>query len=168
MSEDAQQPSLPSPGPGHELLKPFEGTFRAQVTIHLGPDATTESTGTMVNSFQVGGLYLHQDYVGDPNDGPFPEFVGKGYWGYNVPAEKYEGFWIDNASTMMQIEEGVVNSAGSEWTMQGSFQHPQTGEQINKRSVITLIDNDHHRMESFFAQGDGEEMKTMEINYTRE
>lgn len=40
--------------------------------------------GTMVSAFQLGGLYLFQDYVGDPSPGPFPAFVGKGYWGYNT------------------------------------------------------------------------------------
>ena len=36
----------------------------------------------MVSAFQLGGLYLFQDDTGDPSPGPFPEFLGKGYWGF--------------------------------------------------------------------------------------
>ena len=36
MSEDTQF-KMPEPGPEHELLKPFEGTFAADVKIWMGP-----------------------------------------------------------------------------------------------------------------------------------
>ncbi len=85
MSNTEQSPEstfqLPSPGPEHELLKPFAGSFRATVKMWMGPGEPNVSTGQMKNSFQLNGLYLHQDYVGDADDGPFPSFAGKGYWG---------------------------------------------------------------------------------------
>ena len=39
---------------------------------------------------------------------------------------------------------------------------------MKKRSVITLIDNDHNKIEMFFVGDDGNETKAMEINYTRQ
>ena len=67
----------------------------------------------------------------------------------------------------MQMETGDVDETGKVWTMHSNVTCPQTGQQLVKRSVITLIDNDHHRMESFFVGDDGNEMKAMEINYER-
>ncbi len=78
----SDQPSeefqLPQPGPEHDLLKPLVGTFKSTVKMFMGPDDPMESHGTMLNTFQVGGLYLQQEYSGDPA-GPFGEFTGRGY-----------------------------------------------------------------------------------------
>jgi hypothetical protein len=126
------------------------------------------STGTMKNSFELGGRFLNQTYKGDPcENSPFPEFEGRGYWGYNKVDNRYEGVWMDTATTQMQTEQGQVDSSGKVWTMIGSTTCGMTGAETQKRSVITLIDNDHHSMEMFFTGPDGSEMKGMEIQYAR-
>jgi Protein of unknown function (DUF1579) len=157
----------PKPGAQHALLKPFVGTFKSIVRIWMGPGNPMESTGTMASDFQVDGLYLHQNYTGDPNEGPFPNFCGRGYWGFNFATGKYEGFWIDNASPMMQMETGDVDNAGKVWTMLSEMVNPQTGDPMTKKSVISLIDDDHHSMQMYFVGPDGNEFKGMEIQYTR-
>lgn len=150
----------------HEKLRPFAGTFRAEVSMWMGPGEPMVTTGTMVNEFDLGGRFLKQTYRGDATDGPFPGFEGRGYWGYNNVAGRFEGFWIDSASTMMQTEAGGVDEAGRVWTMLGELTHPATGGTVTKRSVITLEDDDHHRMEVYFDTGEGE-TKSMEMRYTR-
>lgn len=165
MSE--QEFQLPTPGEAHAKLQPFEGTFRAEVKIWSGSDEPMVSFGTMTNSWHLGGLYLHQDYVGDPQEDGAPGFAGKGYWGYNFASQKYEGFWIDIASSMMQIETGTVDESGKVWEMHSEFTHPANGQVMKKRSLIKLIDDDHHLMESYIVMPDGNEMKTMELSYTR-
>ena len=65
------------------------------------------------------------------------------------------------------MEFGDVDSDGRVWTMLSEVKCPQTGRLMKKRSVITLIDNDHNMVESFFTGEDGNEMKAMEINYSR-
>ena len=165
-SESDQGFQMPTPGAEHELLKPFEGTFKSVVKIWMGPGDPIESTGTMHNSFQLGGLYLHQDYVGDKVDGPFPSFEGKGYWGFNTSSQKFEGFWIDNASSAMQMETGSC-SDGKVWEMFSEFVSPMNGEVMKKRTVITLVDQDHHNMETYIVPDGASEFKNMEINYSR-
>ncbi len=169
MSEPAteQEMVMPTAGPEHQRLEPFAGTFKAQVKLWMGPGEPTLSTGTMTSSWDINNLFLRQDYQGDPSDGPFPDFVGKGYWGYNTATEQYEGFWIDNASTVMQTETGTVDAAGKVWEMRGEMTCPQTRQPFKKRTVITVVDHDHHRAEMYFTGPDGQEMKTMEINYER-
>ncbi len=158
---------MAAPTSAHEKLKPFEGTFRADVKIWMGPGEPMASTGTMTSSFDLGGRVLHQCYTGDPSEGSFPDFEGRGYWGFNKATGKYEGFWIDTASTIMQTETGDVNESGAVWTMTGSMPCQQTGGTKKKKSVITLKDNDHHSLEMYFEGPDGKEVKGMEIHYTR-
>lgn len=168
MSEEAKQTdfaAMSAPVAQHEKMRPFIGTFRAEVKIWMGPGDPNESTGTMTNTFVLGDRFLKQDYKGDPNDGPFPEFEGHGYWGYNKSIGKYEGLWIDNASTIMQTDRGDVDESGKRWEMIGEMVGPD-GNTFVKRSVITLEDDDHHSIEMFFKHGD-RESKAMEIRYKR-
>ena len=166
MTEEAQAGAdAMSPGPEHDRLKPFLGTFRAEVKLWMGPGDPMVSTGTMTNTMVLDGRYLRQDYVGDPNEGPFPKFKGYGFWGYTGMAKRFEGYWIDNASTVMQFETGSVDESGKIWTMTSEMVDPQGGT-MAKRSVITLKDQDHNSIESFFTKK-GQEFKAMEIQYSR-
>ncbi|MCH7591297.1 MAG: DUF1579 domain-containing protein [Planctomycetes bacterium] len=150
----------------HKRLEPFVGTFKAEVKMWMGPGDPMVSTGKITNTFDLEGRFLHQVYTGDPNDGPFANFEGRGYWGYNKTTKKYEGFWIDSASTIMQTESGKVDAGGKVWTMIGEMTGSD-GNPMKKRSVITLQDNDHHLMEMYFGRADGSESKGMEIRYER-
>lgn len=151
----------------HDKLNPFEGEFLTEVKLWMGQEAPMISTGTMVNEWILDGRYLKQDFQGDPMPGTDMAFTGTGYWGYDPTAQQYQGFWIDNASNTMQMETGTVDASGKVWTMASELINPQTGDRMTKRTVITLVDKDHHRMESYFADGSGKEFKTMEISYTR-
>ena len=51
--------------------------------------------------------------------------------------------------------------------MVGEMPDQMRGGAITKKSVITLIDDDHHSMEMFFPGPDGTDCKGMEIQYTR-
>jgi hypothetical protein len=126
-----------------------------------------ESSGTMINSWELGERFLKQDYEGDAVEGPFPSFRGSGFWGFNKATKEFEGFWIDTASTVMQVESGQVDAAGREWNMTGEMTCVQTGDTFKKRTVIKLIDDDHHSLEAYFTGPDGNEMKAMEIQYER-
>lgn len=165
MSEATHQ--MPTPGAEHDLLKPFVGRFRTTVKLYMGPGDPMVQHGTMLNSFQLGGLYLHQDYTGDPTPGPFPSFLGRGYWGYNPYSKVYEGFWIDNASSVMQVESGSVDQSGKVWTMVSRLTHPGSGKPMVKKSEIRLIDGDHHSMVTTMTIEGGPEIRTMEIEYAR-
>ena len=164
---DEQGFKLPEPGLEHKLLKPFEGTFTAAVQMWMGPGDPMHSSGRIVNTFQLGGLYLNQNYTGDATDGPFPSFEGRGYWGFNTTSGNFEGFWIDNASTAMQLETGAVDDAGKVFEMHSEFVMPGAGIPMKKRTVFTVINENHNTMESFITPPDGTEMMNMKIDYTR-
>ena len=50
--------------------------------------------------------------------------------------------------------------------MVGEMTDPK-GNTVKKRSVITLEDNDHQKIEMFFSGQNGKEFKAMEIRYER-
>ena len=103
-----------------------------------------------------------------PLDGSYPYHCSwdpREYDIYNGVTQEYEGFWVDNASTIMQFETGTVDESGRIWTMTSEMADPGGGR-MARRSVITLEDEDHHSMESFFIR-EGKEFKGMEIRYTR-
>jgi len=151
----------------HKRFEPFVGTFKAQAKIWMGPGEPNVSTGTMTNTLDLGGRFIAQTYKGDDTDGPFPNFEGRGFFGYNTITRQFEGIWIDNCSTTFETEIGAVDASGRVWTMIGQVPNPQTGQQMTKRSVIRVQDNDHHSKEMFFQGPDGSEFKAMEIQYTR-
>ncbi len=158
--------AMAAPAAEHAMLEPFVGEFSAEVRMWMGPGEPMVSTGTMTNSWELGGRFLRQSYQGDPSEGPFPDFEGRGFFGYNTVDRRWEGFWIDTASTIMQFEQGEVDAAGKMWTMRGSMTNPRDGQPVAKRSVITLVDDDHHSMEMFFETPEGE-AKGMAIDYAR-
>lgn len=151
----------------HKLFEPFVGTFSAEVKMWMGPGDPMVSMGVMTNALDLDGRFLHQVYKGDATEGPFPNFEGRGYWGFNTTSGKWEGMWIDTAATWMQTDQGDYDAATRTWTMVGpETTHPATGQPCQKRSVITLRDDAHHSMEMFFKTPDGDQ-KIMEITYTR-
>lgn len=153
----------------HKKLIPFEGTFKTEVRLWMGSDEPMISTGTMVNDWVLDGHYLRQTFKGDPVEieGQFGAFNGIGFWGFDQASGLYQGFWIDNASTTMQTETGSVDASGKVWEMRSTMLNPATRQPMDKRTVITLEDNDHHRMESYFSDESGKEFKSMEIRYER-
>ena len=98
----------PTPGSEHALLKPFEGTFRAAVSL-----------------------------------------------------------WTGLGDSMMQLERGTMDATGRIWTMLSSFLHPHIGQHVTKKSVIRLIDNDHNDMTTWMTRLDGNEVRTMHIDFVR-
>jgi len=166
MSDSSDRAEMGRPGPEHERLAPFVGTFRARVRLWTRPDEPLQSTGTMVNTWDLGGLFVRQEYTGDPGEGPFPAFEGRGFWGYNKVTRRYEGVWLDNASTLIQAESGTVDETGKVWTMSCELPNPQTGAPMTKRSILTLDSDERHTMVVHFDTGGGS-FKAIEIDYTR-
>ena len=70
-SMDAMQ-EMAAPGPEHDRLKPFVGTFKAEVRIWMGPGEPMVSTGVMTSSLDLGDKFVRQDYKGEPSPEPTP------------------------------------------------------------------------------------------------
>ena len=81
--------------------------------MYLGADDPIEIEGTMVNTLELDGRWVHQKFTGkDDDDCPIPTIEGRGYFGYSTANGQYEGFWIDNTSTTMNFTTGITNATG--------------------------------------------------------
>jgi hypothetical protein len=164
--QTADCPHMAPPGIEHELFKQFVGTWKGKVQIWMGPGDPVESTGTMVNEMDLDGRFLKQTYTGDANDGPFPNFAGRGFFGFNNTTGKFEGFWIDTASNQMATEFGDYDEATKTWTMLGEM-NMGGGKTCGKRSVFTVLNENEQTLEMFFDMPGAGESKGMHIHYTR-
>jgi hypothetical protein len=150
-------------GPQHESLARFSGAWRAEVKLYLAPGQGPQvSHGKMLNTLELGGLFLRQHYRDDSG-----MFEGHGYWGYNTTDGRYEGFWIDPMCSFFQLEHGQHDARSDAYEMRGSMTCPSTRQPMKKRSVIAYKSANEHTMEQWIETTPGQEMKTMEIRYTR-
>ncbi len=147
----------------HTKLEPFAGEFRATVKMWMDPAGEPMvSTGVMKNQWILGGRFLEQVYEDDQGF-----FSGRGHWGYNRTDGRYEGFWIDTATTMMMTESGQMDREGH-WTMTSTMSDPCGSGTMHKRTTIELVSPDEHVMTTYIRpEGMGSECKCMEISFIR-
>ena len=152
-----------TPGEGHKKLESMIGTFDAKIKMWMDPSKPPEeSTGTSVNSWVLGNRFIETKHQGTFMGQPFS---GIGYTGYDNTTKKYEGTWMDSASTGMMVSKGTM--AGNVMTSSSTMADPTTGKMTTMKLKTTVTDKDHHTMEMWGPGPDGKNYKMMEINYTR-
>jgi hypothetical protein len=165
MSDPPSAPGMAAVTDHHRRLEPFAGTFSARTKWWREPGAPpAESTGTMTNTWRLGGRFLEQHYLSQMMGAPFE---GMGLWGYNTITQRYEGVWMDNMGTGISFETGSCDKSGRVFTMLGEIDNPSTGQKVPKRSVISLKNSNEHVFEIYFTFPGAPEFKVMEVTYTR-
>ena len=112
----------------HDLLERFEGKFKAEIKMYIGPGDPIESTGTMTNTLVMDGRWVHQQFKGKDSDGPMETIEGAGYFGYNKPNGEFQGIWLDNTSTTMHLTTGFTDEDDEEQV--GSDEEDATEEVV--------------------------------------
>ena len=154
-----------APGEAHKKLEPFVGNFDSRVQMWSDPSkAPEESTGTMTSTWVLGNRFVQQNYEGTFMGQPFN---GIGYVGYDNTAKKIQSIWMDSAATGMMWMTGNADAGGKVVTAKGSMSDPMSGKSLPMEDKITIVDNDHHKMEMWTKGPGGKMMKMMEIDYTR-
>ena len=154
-----------TPGEAHKKLEPFVGTFDARVRMWTDPSRPPEdSTGTMTNTWVLGNRFVQQSFEGTFMGEPFN---GVGYVGYDNVSKKFQSVWMDSASTGMMWMSGTADATGKMMETKGTMSDPMSGRTLPMEDKITVVDNDHHRMEMWTKGRGGKMMKMMEIEYTR-
>jgi Protein of unknown function (DUF1579) len=158
----------------HKLLSDLDGNWTYTIKFWMNPDPNAkpeESKGTAVRKSIMNGRFSTLDVTGKMEmpgpDGKKKEmtFVGHGIDGYDNVKQKFVGSWIDNMGTGIMFSEGTYDPATKTFTYNSEFEAvPGMKQQI--REVIKVTDKDHHTLEWYENRG-GQQVKTMEINYTR-
>jgi hypothetical protein len=169
-----QMMELGKPSESHKMLADLAGTWSYTVKMWMNPDPNAkpeESKGTAVRKSMMDGRFFVMDVTGKMEmpgpDGKKKEmtFKGMGLEGYDNVKKKFVGTWIDNMGTGIMFSEGTYDPATKTFTYTGEYEGiPGMKQQI--RETVKITDKDHHLFEWFENRG-GQEVKTMEIAYTR-
>ena len=156
----------------HKLLGQLAGTWSFTTKMWMEPgQPPQESKGTAVRKPIMDGRYYTLDVTGKvamPGpDGKMKDmdFKGMSLEAYDNTRQKFVTTWVDNMGTGIMMSEGTYDAASKTFTHTGEYQIAP-GVKQNIHETVKIIDQDHHTMEWFEKRG-GQEVKTMEIAYTR-
>jgi Protein of unknown function (DUF1579) len=156
----------------HKLLAQLAGTWTYNVKMWMAPDAPPmESKGSAVRKPIMDGRYFVANFTGEmkmpDEDGKMKnvEFKGMSIEGYDNVQKKFVSTWCDNMGTGIMMSTGTYDISTKTFTYNSEVEM-MPGMKTKVREVIKVVDADHHNFEWYEDRG-GQEVKTMEINYTR-
>jgi hypothetical protein len=157
----------------HKLLAQLAGTWKYDVKMWMAPDAPPMlSKGTAVRKPIMDGRYFVLNVTGNmktpAEDGKMKnfEFKGMSIEGYDNVQKKFIGTWCDNMGTGVMLSTGTYDPATKSFTYNSEMEM-MPGMKTKAREVLKVVDANHHNLEWYEDRG-GQEVKTMEINYTRQ
>ena len=158
----------------HKMLTDSVGTWSYTVKMWMDGDSSKkpeESKGTAVRKSIMEGRFVTMDVTGKMEmpgaDGQKKEmtFKGMGLEGYDNVKKRFVGTWMDNMGTGIMTSEGDYDPATKSFTYTGEVEM-MPGMKQKIREVVKMVDKDHMTFE-WYEDHRGQEVKTMEINYTR-
>ena len=155
---------LATPGQPHQLFATLAGSWTTHVKEWMEPGKPPmESTGAAELKMLLGGRFLHQEITGHMMGQPFS---GIAIDAYDNLQKKYVSMWISNMGTGIFLMEGTASPDGKTITLTG--QHPEPGGgHMSHRAVWKIVDANTHTFDMYGAHQGGQEMKMMEMTYTR-
>ena len=155
---------LAMPGEPHKLFATLAGSWTTTTKSWMDPSKPPmETTGTAEMNMLLDGRYLYQEFTGQMMGQPFS---GVGIDGYDNVQKKYVTAWMDTMGTGIFLMEGTASPDGKTITLTG--QHPEPGGgHMSHRAIWTLVDTNNQTFHMYGTHHGGNEMKIMEITYTR-
>jgi hypothetical protein len=149
---------LPKPGPEHEKLKEYVGSWDAEMDMN-GQKSKCSATYKSI----CDGMWLQSDFQGDLGG---MKFQGHGLDGYNMITKKYVGTWVDSMSSSPMTFEGTYDEKTKTTTMAGESLGPDGQPQKFKTTTVHK-DKDHFTFKMFMVTSGGDENLAFTIEYTR-
>lgn len=149
-------------GEPHKVLSGDVGTWTEDLTFWMGPEDKNpqKHTATADIKMILGGRYQEQRHTGKMMG---MDFEGISTMAYNNASGEYTSTWIDNMGTGMMIASGKYDEASKTIQLSGEMVDPMTKKLKKFREVMTIVDADTRKMESYDTAPDGKEFKSMEI-----
>ena len=150
----------------HKRMASEVGTWTEDLTFWMSPEDNNPQKYTAIAQVKMilGGRYQEQKHTGRMMG---MDFEGISTLAYNNASGEYTSTWVDNMGTGMMIASGKYDEASKSTTFNGEMVDPMTKKIKEFRQVVTIIDNDTQKMESFENAPDGTEFKSMEIMMKR-
>jgi hypothetical protein len=155
-----------APGPGHKALEALVGNWKAEVKCWMDPGGKPEvSEATAKTKWTLNGRFLEEDFQGQMMGKPFR---GLSLIGFDNTKQTFNSVWVSDMQTSMFTTEGKGEDGNKVITQEGKASCAATGRQdVPMRTVIRVVSRDKHIFE-MFERSKGENVKTMEITYTRQ
>jgi hypothetical protein len=149
-------------GPEHAFLKQMEGNWTYIVTNIMSPEETETTHGKSTKTMTLGGRYLEDRSNGTSMNLPFE---GHNLICYDNILKKFRICWTDNFGTGFMLGDGVRETDALTFVCT----YPSlTGGPDDKYKLVYNISNDNkHMMTMYLIAPDGQELKQMEVVYTR-
>ncbi len=162
---DAKWQAASTPSEGHDALNPLVGRWNTTTKLWFGPNTAPETTtGSSSSIWILGGRFVQEDYKGKMSGKPF---TGRGMIAFDNVQQKYLSTWSDSMSTTILLQEGDFDKAKNALSFRGQYIDPVSGREVKTRSVTTIASKDRHVIEMFETLPSGEEVKSLEVTYTR-
>lgn len=151
-------------GPQHEAMAGQVGTWDVAITSWMDPAAPpVESKGVAIRTLHLDGRVMQEEFQGDMMGTPF---TGLSRSGYDNVSGKYWSTWTDSMSTGIMVSEGECDEDQS-CTYVGTYNDPIKGGPVTNRYELKWISPDEQYFAMYGPGPDGEDVKMMEMVYTR-
>jgi hypothetical protein len=154
-----------TPGPAHKALEAFVGNWRAEVKCFHEPGGAPQvSQATAKSSWTLNGRFVEGEFHGDMMGKPF---TGRSLLGYDNTKQKFNSVWVSDIQTSMFTSEGKGENGNKVITLEGKADCPASGRKdVPMKQVFRVVGPDKYTFEMFDGSK-GENVRTMEITYTR-
>lgn len=151
-------------GPQHEQMAEQVGTYDVAVKSWMDPSAPPiESTGVAIRTLHMGGRVMHEEFQGDMMGTPF---VGLSRTGFDNVSGTWWSTWTDSMSTGIMVSKGDCDD-NHNCTFVGTYNDPIKQGPVTNRYVSEWTSPDEQYFAMYGPGPDGEEVKMMEMVYTR-
>ncbi len=149
----------------HTRLAKMEGEWTVAGKSWMAPgEPPMETTGTSTFTKLLGGRYMRQDYSSEFMG---MQFQGMGIDGYDNARQKYFSCWYDNMSTATMMSWGDYDAEAKRMTMHADHLNPITGTTEQMRMTVEERSDNEFVMIMYMVVPGGEDLKHMELVYTR-
>jgi hypothetical protein len=154
-----------TPGVPHQALASAAGSYDLKIKSWHGPGMPAlEDTGTATRSVTLGGRVLVEEVQGSMMGMPF---TGRGMMGFDNVSGKYWSTWNDSMSTGIMVSEGTCDASGKACSFTGSWNDAVKKGPVKARMTTRWTSPTTEVFELYGPGKDGNEMKMMEITYTK-
>ena len=156
----AQMPSMPVPGPEHEILKKDVGTWDAEVEMMGAPGAPASVSKGVEKVTMLGGFWQLTEFQSEIMGMPFE---GRGATGFDPAKKKFVGTWMDSMTPGYYTVEGTYDKVTK--TLTATMEGPDPSGVITRSKETTVWKDADTRVFTMYAP-DGQTV-AMRISYKR-
>lgn len=149
----------------HTLLKSLVGNWNAEIKLWKDPTIAPQIySGTEAVSSLFEDRFIKVDFSTVING---KAFASLSFIGFDNFRDAFTSFALELGSTQMINSRGKLDQTGKVITFSAVTREPVSRMPYQIKSLMTLHDKDHRKLEVFETLPDGQVLKTMEVNYNR-